>query len=103
MSRQEELQALSDSEINKLVNDIKYPIGSEYQNRFNELPVSNYCKNAGSIMPIFVKNELFLNCMGELDDGCVYWEASSNHYKVERKNPYRAICEVFILMNEAKQ
>ena len=104
----EELQRLSDFEINCLIDEILNLCALtltdgdgepflEHPGTFVEI---DYCQNPSDIIPIAFENELDLNCMGELDDNCVYWEVSSNHYKVENRSPLRAICEVFILMNQ---
>ena len=101
----EELQKLSDSEVERLVHDIAFPKGSEYDDFFHGLNPCLYCQNPSDIMPIAFENEISLNCMGELDDDCVYWEASSGYplRRIERKTPLRAICELFILMNQGEK
>jgi hypothetical protein len=113
MNRQEELSELSDFDISKI---IAKKLGREFYvttlnsdepylmcpKRDEEI---DYCDNPGDIMPIAFEHEISINCLGELDDDCVWWEASPPSHlfdKCECKNPLRAICIVFILMMEAK-
>lgn len=112
MSRQEELRILSDDEINKMVHEIRFPkCETEYDNFFNGLGYDSFCSHPNSIMPIAFDNKIRLDCANRFSSELMHWEAvgyvqraSCNSYKFKstNKNPLRAICEVYILMMEAK-
>ncbi len=101
MHTNETLSKLSEHEINKLVNLIHAP--KMVQSIASYTP--KYCDDPSLIMPIAFENRIGIDESGE------YWQAGgSNQGKpgpFERfdsinKNPLRAICEVYILMNQDK-
>ena len=110
MHTNETLTKLSDDEINQIVHDIQFPGGSEYDDFFSALGVNPYCSNPGVIMPIAFENRIGIEWSYK-DESGDYWQAGGTNqgkpgpferFDSINKNPLRAICEVFILMNQDK-
>jgi hypothetical protein len=100
MSRQEELESMSDLEINKLVNLIQNP--GMVQSIISYIP--KFCSSPADIMPIAMENNMVIDF--ETKGVTVF---SNNklllncYIGYSNKFGYcRAICIVFILMSESK-
>ena len=107
MSRQEELKSFSDLEINKIIAkklDRDFYVTSLNSDKdYLMCPTSDeeidYCGNHNDIMPVAFKHKIELTFENKwrarvLVRGCLIYAAN--------ENPLRAICECYILMEEAK-
>lgn len=111
MTRQEELEGMSDSDLAVLVALAEgykfaetHPI---YDGRtlIESSFTRDYCNNPTDIMPIAIENRISLDLGHEacgayvsVPDG----DGGADCYGAYDKNPLRAICIVFILMKESE-
>jgi len=115
MSRQEELEAMSDQSINETIcklffTECKFKtvelsdVTSRRMMILDRLPfeINDYCNNPSDIMPIAIENKFRM-----LPDKNGYFVANNwrNDDKLsleycENKSLYRAICIVYLLMQE---
>ncbi len=112
MNRQEELEDLSKFEINKLVasiaegfNESAWPeavrmgdiLTLETEDEYEWLH-PNYCGEPSDIMPIALENKFTLNWMEQ--HGKYEILDKNSEFVSYHVNPYRAICIVFLLIQE---
>lgn len=95
----------SDFEINKTVAECKYGIGCTGKTQGGDVivftdsftAVFDPCNNPADAMPIILDNKIDLtHLVGDMV--C----AKYKEYWCIRKNPYRAGCEVYLLMKDAE-
>ena len=109
MNRQQELEGVSDFEINELVRKLSGAVLILCPTIDEDVQCIDYCSNPSDIMPIAFENEISLikfdNEMYEAIAGFDICPMNGGVVNVENsshKNPLRAICIVFILMTEGK-
>ena len=110
MHTNETLSKLSDDRISKLVTQIVLEKSGHKSELWRMMTFIDYCNDPAHIMPIAFENRIGIEWSYK-DERGAYWQAGgSNQGKpgpFERfdsinKNPLRAICEVYILMNQEK-
>ena len=99
---QSELRVMDEDDINSIVHEIKHPKGSDYDNLFNAMTPSDYCNNPSDIMPIAFKNRMRLTPWHNDQYQCAKYTKEISIECVD-KNPYRAMCIVFILMKQDEE
>lgn len=97
MNRQEELELRSDLEINWDVHQLRLLLDGESKPR-------DYCNSPNDVMPIALGNDIQYWRRSNTESKFVIYEAQDGggrkSYSSRNKNPYRAICIVYILMSE---
>jgi len=104
MNRQEELEALNDEGLNHLVYCLRRKVGMHLLDAKTAFGLYDYCNCPADIMPIAFESKFELTPMEEKGED-VYIVSYADDYNITYeidKNPYRAICIVFILMKEAE-
>jgi len=117
MTRGEELEGMSDVEINKIMSKLvdkpsKFNNGIFWGVEGHAPPMTtyNWCKFPKDIMPIAIENNIEISPMlrgawcASLVNKYTYDEAPIYNYNFQAvdDNPYKAICIVFILMKEGE-
>jgi len=108
MITQEELSGMSDFDINKLVaklSGIEFWTSSRHVIPNSQIrgDTLDYCNNPSDIMPIAFESFIGVDPVSNGRDFMAYIYSSDRRtykYFSINKNPLRAICEVFILMNQ---
>ena len=88
---QHKLEAMSDCELNVLMNNVNKA------RPFNGPPVINFLSAA--VMPIALDNRIFFRLVARKND---LYIASRGATHICSKSPYRAICIVYLLMQGDK-